>query len=151
MLTLARARMLDIAGEVAPLTIEHFNEISPFTGLGLKPDIAGYCALEDQDALRVYTVRDGPQLVGYSTFILFRNPHSQDSLQAHHDALFVLPEYRQQAAGARLLAFSESQLRDDGVDVVYQSVSTKCDVSPLLLAMKYTLINHTFAKQLRPA
>lgn len=148
---LQRECMHDIVGEMAGLAVAHFNEISPFVGVGLQPDIEKYCAADDSGSFRAYTARINNKLVGYSTYVLCFNPHSMHSLQAHHDALFVLPECREHAVGARLIAYSDQCLQLDGVDIVYLGISTRLaeDMSPLLLAMKYTHVNTTFAKYLR--
>lgn len=140
---------MSIVDECQPLVREHHNEISPFVTEGLDPDYVRYHAMECAGFLHVYTVRDDIDLVGYSSYVLFNQPHCIGIMHAHHDALYVQPEYRKVSVGARLLAFCEQQLERAGVGVVFQAVSTKCDVSELLIAMKYQLVNHVYAKQLR--
>ena len=134
--------------ELMPLLEDHWREIAHYQDILLEPDVAGYAAVEKQGMLRCYTARDGDRLIGYAVFFVRPNWHYRASLQASQDVLFLLPEYRQGGAGARLILHAECALSAEGVQVVYHHCKTTNQVGRLLVRLGYELIDEVYGKRL---
>ncbi len=131
MLTFQRERSEDLWIEIMPLLHEHKDEISHYPDIELDPDVGTYNQCEEIGMLRCYTVRQsfltvpGTELIGYAIFFVKPNMHYKNSLQAIQDVLFVTKPHRHGRVGYRLIKYSEEQLRDEGVQVVYHHL--KCN------------------------
>jgi hypothetical protein len=125
--TYQREAFADFFDAALPLLPEHKREIAHFQDIELKVDVDRYLVAEAAGVLRVYTVRvqdevEGLKLVGYAAFFVARNPHYADSLQAVQDVIYVDTRHRRGRLGLGLIAFAESELRAEGVQVVRQHV-----------------------------
>lgn len=116
-----RERAHDVWQEMIPLMEKHWEEIAHYKDIPLNPDYETYLKMEDANILRVFTARDDDGvLIGYAVFFLKHNLHYKDSYQALQDIIYVDPERR--GIGARLILWSEKQLKADGVQVVCQHI-----------------------------
>ncbi len=136
-----------------PLLEKHKDEISHFRDIPLEIDCDRYLALEEADALRIYTIRgEGRQILGYSVFIVGFNPHYQWSLQANEDVLYVDPQFRKGRLGIELIKQSEAALKEEGVEVVYHHVKLAHPALGVLLERQgYQAIETIYTKRLERA
>lgn len=104
--------------------------------------------MENDGNFVFFTARDKNNIVGYVAFFINPNMHYMTSLQAVQDVLYVLPEYRGQGLGERLIQASDGYLRDRGVDMVYHHVKTYKEFGPLLERNGYTHLENIYAKRL---
>lgn len=118
--SLARERIHSLWTELWPLLQAHWHEIAHYQDIPLNPDFVAYEQAEEAGMLRVFTARDGGELVGYCAFFVRTNLHYCTSLQAAQDVLFVHPNWRGSGEAARFIAWCEQQLQDEGVQVVFQ-------------------------------
>lgn len=125
-------RLGDVLKEIGPLLAIHHDEIS-LLKLEINPNVQLYERLEALNALRIFTYRVDGVLKGYATFFVGPHPHFQHSKQATNDMLFIHPEYR--GRGMQFMKWCDGQLQD--CDVIYWSVTTRCDFSNLLKRMGY--------------
>ena len=132
--------------EMKPLTVLHYEEIAHYQDIPLEPDIAMYKAIEEQGMLRLYTVRDEEELIGYSIFFIKENCHYKSSVQASQDIVFIRKDKRGQ--GREFLAWCDSQLKQDGVEVVYHHVKAAHNFGPLLVRQGYELVDYIYGKRL---
>lgn len=103
--------VLELAPELLPLLQKHYDELTLNKDVvELAPDWARYADIEEAGKLYIFTLRDGPTLVGYSLFFLDTHLHYADLLVASNDVLFVDPAYRKTGDGAKLIQFSEDCL-----------------------------------------
>lgn len=147
----ARERAPDLWDEIIPLLKEHWREIAFYQDLPLDPDVDAYNAMEEAGGLRCYTLRMCGELIGYAIYFVRRSLHYKSSLQASQDVLFILPQYRNSRYGLRLIEFADNELREEGVQVVYQHVKvTKSihDFGPLLARIGYTVMDRIHARRL---
>jgi hypothetical protein len=149
MATYQRERAQDLWEEIMPLLIAHKEEIALYPDIALSPDMDRYNEIEDAGRLRCYTARLGETLVGYAIFFVMQNLHYQDSLQANQDVLFVQKAHRHGRIGLGLIRFSESALKTEGVQVVYQHIKVHTpETVSLFERLGYTASDLMMAKRL---
>lgn len=135
--------------DITPLLKLHYDEIAQYKHINvLDPDYTQYYRLQANDALRVYTVRDNGDLVGYSVYFIAPNAHYPGSIHANNDVLFVLPEYRG-TTGRKLLQYAEAQLKLGGVDLIHMHMKVEHDKPALFKRMGYTHSENLYTKALR--
>lgn len=132
--------------ELRPLLVEHFAESEHFKDIELEPNFDAYAQLDNAGMLRVFTVRVDKELVGYSILFVMPSYHYKNSIQAHHDVLFVKKDHR--GIGRSFIQFCDSELRDEGVQVVYQSVKLSANHGPLLQRIGYEPVDLVFYRRL---
>ncbi len=112
-----------LAAELFPLNQSHNDEVFPFTDIKLEPDYEQYGIFEKTGMLRIFTVRSGLQLFGYAFFFVTKSAHYKNSIQACEDMLYLSPEVRKGFTAARFIKWCDTQLKNEGVQVVYQNVT----------------------------
>jgi GNAT superfamily N-acetyltransferase len=143
--TFARESAADVIDEIKPLLEAHFQEIAHYPDIPLKPD---YDFFLKTPSLRVFTVRHQCQLIGYCLFFVAPNPKYMTSLQAHQSILYVSPSHRRGSVGLRFIDWCDTQLRTEGVQVVYHHMKAAHDFGPLLERLGYTLMDKIYARRL---
>lgn len=137
-----------------PLLERHYVEISAYQDIELKPDFKKYLGMDEAGTLRVYVARDLNQatgeleLVGYAVFFVHLNLHYSDSFQAVQDVLYLERSQRGKGIGGKFLDWCDSQLRNDGVQVVYHHVKTKFNFGLLLESLGYKHIENIYGRRL---
>lgn len=116
----ARESSDTVINEIAPLLENHWAEIAHYPDIPVGVDYDAYLRLEANGQLRIYTIRVGIELVGYALFTVRHSLHYQSSLQAHQDVLYLDPCYRRGRVGWKFIAWCDTQLKAEGVMVVYQ-------------------------------
>lgn len=135
--------------ELMALATAHYAEVTPWPDLLLNPCREAYRQLEVGGGLRLFVAREDEsgKAVGYASFVVSRSLH-HDSLQAYHDALYLVPHHRQGGAGLRLIDHAGRCLAAEGVQVVYQHAKTNHDHGPVLRRLGYEPIETVWAKRL---
>jgi len=119
-----RETALAVFKEIQPLLAKHWEEVSFYKDILLDPDYDSYIKMDDAGFLRVYTARDEDNvLVGYAVFFVKANLHYRQSLQALQDIIFIDPEKR--GFGFKFILWTEKQLSEEGVQVVFHHIKTK--------------------------
>jgi GNAT superfamily N-acetyltransferase len=127
----------DVFWPAAQRLIEkHFQEIAAYPDIPLNPDRDFYDRCEVLGSLRIYTARleHSGWLVGYAVFFVNPNPHYASSLQATADVVYLDPAWRGGGMGTQLIAYSELQLQEESVEVIYHHV--KADHLTLALILE---------------
>ena len=132
--------------ELKPLFDEHFEESEHFKDIELSPNFESYLQLEASGMLRVFTVRVDGELICYSVLFVMPSYHYKNSIQATHDILFVKKEHR--GLGRSFIQFCDDELRNEGVQVVYQSVKLKANYGPLLQRIGYEPVDLVYYRRL---
>lgn len=136
-----------VASDILPLIEKHYSEIARYPDIPLDPDFHHYKQLERIGVLRVFTTRtDLGSLIGYGVFILRSHPHQKTTLQAFQDLLFIDPDHR--GFGVSFIGWIDHQLKAEGVQVTFHTVTERFDFSSLLLRMGYELTEKTFSRRL---
>ncbi len=139
----------DCFDEAIPLLRRHWQEIAHYPDIPLDPDVAKYHALDDADALRVFTARLDGKLVGYAVFFVNRNLHYRSSVQAVQDVIYVDPDHRRSTIGLKLLRYCEDALRMEGVQAIYHHVKAAHPaLGKIVERMGYEIVDVIYARRL---
>lgn len=142
----SRESVCSIEDEIKPLIQSHWEEIAHYKDIPLDPDWDYYRLLDAKGFLGVYTAREEGKLIGYSIYVVKRNPHYKSSLQASQDIIFISPEKR--GFGKEFINWCDMELKGIGVQAVYHHVKKDHDFSPVLRRLGYTLVDLIYARRL---
>lgn len=137
-----------VIDELLPLFEGHYLEIAHYQDIVLAPDRDFYLNAERLGLLRLFTVREFSEIMGYAVFMVNKNPHYKFSLQASQDILYLAPKVRGGMNGYRFIKWCDEQLKNEGVQVVYQHVKKKHDFGPLLERMGYRAVDTIYGRRL---
>lgn len=140
-----RETYAQMADDIRPLLIRHWEELAAYPEIPLDPDWDFYRAAAEADLIRGYTARLDGQMIGYAIFtIVRRHPHYARSF-AISDILLVLPEHRNFKVGSALFDCFEADLAGFVI-----SISTK-NSHPALQALcsirGYEAISSNYSKR----
>ena len=147
-ITFQSERATECFSEALPLLQAHWDEVANYQDIKLDPDFEVYAMLEETGKLKTYTARNAERkLIGYFVAFVSHHPHHRKSLQANLDIIFILPEYRG-GTGRKFISWCENQLRDEGVQVVYQHLKIAHDKAALMQKLGYEAIDKVYGKRL---
>lgn len=134
--------------ELMPLAQKHYREIARYQDIELKPDWAKYLFIDTQGSLAVFTYRDSntQELHGYAFFIVAKNLHYSDSIQAAQDVIFIHPDHR--GYGRLFIRYCDQRLTAMKVQVVTQHVKVYQNWGKLLERMGYEAVDVIYSKRL---
>jgi len=145
----ARESSDTVINEIAPLLEAHWAEIAHYPDILVHVDYDAYLRLEANGQLRIYTIRVGVELVGYALFTVRHSLHYRSSLQAHQDVLYLAPTYRRGRVGWKFIAWCDTQLKAEGVQVVYQHTKLAHPALGLILdRIGYERVDMLWARRL---
>ena len=139
-----------LVDEIWPLLKAHYEEISHFKDIELKPDWSRYQKAFEMGVLRIFTIRHGQALVGYCAFFVHPNPHYATSLQAAVDVIYLDPSLRGKLIGYRFISWCDQQLKAEGVQVVVHHLKARKDLNygHMLERQGYELMDLIYVKRL---
>lgn len=141
--------LFKVKDEVSELLVLDWKEVGRLhNNFPLDPDWDLYQILEDNDALKIFTVRSEGNLVGYFSVIISPSLHSKGKFVVMNDVIFLHPDYRKGFLGIKLFKFVEDCLRQDGFDQLQVVYTEKNDLSDLLLRQGYDKVETKFEKRL---
>lgn len=134
---------------ILPLVVDHWDETSFLEEtLVLQPYYSKYLQLQANDELKIYTLRDAGNLIGYAIFIIDSPLHFEGNTIAKNDLLYIDPKYRGKGLAPKLLEYVHTELTKHA-DAVMISVTEKVPFDSLLMAEGYTQRERTYVKSLR--
>tara|TARA_R110000764_G_scaffold187702_3_gene273017 strand:+ start:1655 stop:2110 length:456 start_codon:yes stop_codon:yes gene_type:complete len=149
MIKIAHESLANVKMELLPLLAEHWELVALNKGkIKLNPDWKAYARLDASGALRIFTARKDGVLVGYFVLIINKSIHYQDHLFAVGDAIFVLPDSRAGATGAKLIQYAEKYCKDAGVSTLTLNTTVHIPFDSLLLKLGFGLIERVYSKYL---
>ena len=141
--------LYSVRGDVENLIQDHYNEVYPVRNVfDWDMDWDAYEKLEEAEMLKIFTARDGKNLVGYLWVLLTPNLHSKGSVLACDDGLFVAETHRGKTVAKELIKFTEDCLREDGLKVFHIVGTTEKPINSFMKRMGYTEIETKFQKVL---
>lgn len=114
----------------------------------LNPDWDSYETLEMNNSLKVFTARDGSELVGYFVVLVGRSLHYKDHIFAENDILYLHQDYRKGYTGIKLIKFAEGCLKEDGVSILKVNTKVHQPFDSLMSFLKFNLIERVYTKYL---
>ena len=144
-----------LADGLEEMLYDHWQEVGiDHDAVPLAPDWDHYRELEKQGILRIVTMREFDELIGYNFFFVNRHLHYRHTLHAVNDVIWLKPEKRKGLAGVRLLKDSEKMLRATGVvKIIYHikphvllGVRQTGTVGNLLLHLGYRHAEECYSK-----
>ena len=149
MITYQQEFLSSVKVECQYLIQQHWEEIALNKEvIKLNPDWDAYEALEGDDKLKVFTARDGNNLIGYFVVLVGTNLHYKDHLFATNDIIFLRKDYRKGMTGAKLIKFAEGCLTEDGVSVLNINTKVHQPFDPLLERLGFNCIERVYSKVL---
>lgn len=153
-----------LLSEALPLLAAHWAEVAHYPDIPLNVDVDAYLTADECGIARCFTVRtsqmhrqrlhNGGQqiteagvLVGYAVYFVRANAHYKQSIQAVQDVIYLHPSVRG-GTGYKFIAWCDEQLRDEGVQAVYQHVKEAHNFGKLLERQGYELVDLIYAKRL---
>lgn len=102
----------------------------------------------NQDSIKIFGLYDGVKLIGYMSYFLFFNHHEDNVLSANQDAIYVIPEYRNQGASRYLVEQVDQLLNQEfGVKIFYQHCKKNSAFRYALGKINYKEIETIFIKR----
>jgi hypothetical protein len=125
MIEFAEETIAGCLDELKVLTNAHWDEVRfDYGAMRVDPDWPKYMHLNSLGIIRLYTIRDWGQLIGYASFIVDDHLHFKGKKFAGNDTIYILPEYRNKFTIPRFMKYFESKLAKIGADVI-QITTTK--------------------------
>ena len=146
MILFNREPLTDVIDEMRPMLEDHWRECAHFDDIPLDPDFDAYLMAHRMGKVRLFTVRDYGELVGYALFFLGNMQHKAVNT-ATQNLVFIHPSYRMGMVGYRFIKYFDEQLADEGVSIVYQTVKPAVDYSPLLERLGYEAVETTYVRR----
>lgn len=138
----------DCIDDLMPLVELHYDELSRDKDIPLSPRHERYIELDNNNLLRLYTIRQDKKLIGYAAFFVGHNLHYETSYQAVQDVLFIEPKFRG-GIGRQFIPWCDEQLKKIGVQKVMHHVKEDiCDFSPLLFNLGYVRSDVIYTRRL---
>lgn len=107
----------------------------------LDPDFSAYERLESAGKLRILTVRDGGEMIGYIIFVIYNHPHHAGLLCGCEDAFYLSNAHRKGITGAKMIREGIRLLKADGVQRVFFTTDATKDCGPLLERLGFVKSN----------
>lgn len=145
-LTFQQEVLSAIWDDLMPLLNEHWKEIAHYPDIPLDIDRGTYERLEANDSIRLYTLREDRELVGYACFFIINHPHYRSSKQAQQDVIYIAPKAR--GVGKQFIKDCDEELRREGVQVVSHHVKAAHNFGPMLERIGYELQDLIYTRRL---
>lgn len=143
----ALENVIDIKSELEPIIKMHWEQIALNKDkIKLNPDWKQYKLLEDAGILKLYTVRDGTELVGYFCVVMAMGLHYADHVMAACDVLYVKPDKRAGLTGYKLISFVEKELKKLNVSVLAINTKVHAPFDKLMERMNYKCTERLYQK-----
>lgn len=149
-ITMQVEKMTTCLDDIKPLFHDHWLEIAGNKDtIPLDPDFDRYQILEDQEMLRIFTVRDEGKLVGYFISFIAPNLHYKTTIYALNDVLYVDPDYRAGTVAYRMFNGAMKDLKDNcNVDMLVIHMKVKFEFRKLLKSLGFTRVEENWERLL---
>ena len=137
----------DVKDDIKPLLEKHWDESAQYKDkIKIDPDWNAYKIAYISNILKIYTVRDNDDLVGYLIVSVVPNMHSKGHILASCDLIYVIPEARKGMTGYKLIKYAESKLKELGVSVFNINTLVDAPFDSLMERMSYNLVERAYSK-----
>lgn len=128
----------EILDEMDSLMDAHWEEVAVNQQkIKLKVDKDWYVLMQENGLYVYISVRDDGKLVGYLGYMLQAHPHYMDNIFASMDVVFIDKAYRKGMLAVKLFKVAEQELKDLGVDVIYNRMKKLHPLTSLFERLGY--------------
>jgi GNAT superfamily N-acetyltransferase len=148
--TYRRETLAEVMVSIIPLLSRHWSEVAKNRDtIPLNPDYQAYEAIEKAGRLRVYTVRERENLIGYAIYITSPRHLHYKARWAVSDIFWLSPDHRGQGTGTALFRNIEWWLKAEGINVMHTTVKTDHpEAGAMLEALDHRQIEAGYSKLL---
>ena len=133
--------------EVAPLLVDHYEEISLHKGrFPLNPQYDEYLKRDAYGGVVTITLRKGEKLVGYIVAFVAPGLHYRDCLTLTVDIFYVAAKHRGRHGGVKLFRALEEEAKRRGVSMIVAGTKMHKDVAYLFQRLDYEPIETYYSK-----
>ena len=144
--TCAVERIEDIADEIKPLHLAHWQETESHRhDLPFNPDYKTFFRYEHAGRYILFTLRKDGELLGNCAMYLDKSAHTQ-TLIATEDTLYLLPEARKGRTAMRFVGYIEKALKQIGTKEINITVKTVNTAGKFFRALGYAHVENGFIK-----
>lgn len=144
-----RECLLTTKDQLIPLIQAHWDEVEHNKeSVELSPDWDQYALLEKAGLLRIFTARDGRNIVGYLSMMLNKSLHHKGHTFAVEDGLFLSKDYRSGSIASNLIRFMEKCIKSEGASLIFMTTKADHPIDPLLKRLRYNLTERVYSKNL---
>ena len=140
-------RWSDIESELSQIFPEHYEELAD-KNIVLDPDYNKYRLLDQAHLLKIFTVRNDSELIGYNILVIGPDLHYASTIMAHTDIYYLKPEFRKGRIGLKMFQYSENELKKLGVVKIFTGTKVYKDNSRLFEYLGYKETEVIFTKLL---
>lgn len=133
--------------ELKEILTNHYNEVEDgINKVEFNPDYETYMKYEELGILTLITVRDDKTLIGYYLSLEIPMLNSKHILHSLEIGFFIVPSYRKSSIGLNLLKFTESVLKELGVQKMFASSKASHPCDKLYIRFGMELYNLQYIK-----
>jgi len=137
----------EVIDEIKPLLELHYKEIAIMQDkIKLNPDYESYEAAYDAGTLRIFTAREGQDLVGYFIVVTVNHLHYKDHIFAMNDVIYLKKNLRALGIGKEMIQYAEDALIDSGVSVIMINTKVHQPFDLLMEALDYNCTDRLYGK-----
>ena len=126
---------------------KHYQEIAwKKDRIKLKPDYEKYKKMHDMGFIKIYTVRDEGQLLGYAIWFVMFNLHYSDTLKAMNDILYIDQAKRHGRLGINLIKYCETELKKLGAHTIGMHIKHSFDWGNMAERLGYEPVETLYEK-----
>lgn len=144
---IAHECLANVKEDIVPLLDKHWAETEPNQDtIRLDPDWNEYALLDQMGILRIFTARQGRDLIGYCVVMMSKSIHHKDHLFASTDVIYVKPEFRKSTTGAELIKFAEAHCKENGASLMTLNMKVDFPFDGLMQRMGFNLLERVYHK-----
>lgn len=144
---IAHECLANVKEDIVPLLDKHWAETEPNQDtIPLDPDWNEYALLDQMGILRIFTARQGRDLIGYCVVMMSKSIHHKDHLFASTDVIYVKPEFRKSTTGAELIKFAEAHCKENGASLMTLNMKVDFPFDGLMQRMGFNLLERVYHK-----
>jgi GNAT superfamily N-acetyltransferase len=148
MITYQTENYFDCVEELSEIYPQHYQELTVSRNFPLMPDYERYANLAKSGILKLLTVRNDAELIGYTIMLVSTALHYKTCVVAHEDLYFVKPEYRKGRVGIKMFKFVEDEMKKIGVDRIVMGTKVYADNSKLFEYLGYRFYEKLYTKEI---
>lgn len=147
MLTFQLEAWADYHRDCQELWAAHYLEIAVQKDrMEMRPDVAGYLAMEAQGRLQIVTVRDDGRMVGYLLSVIRPHMHYANVLCGFEDAYFLSRTHRRGLTGVKLIREGMRHMQAVGVKKAFFMTKAALDMGRIFERLGFTKSDIVYSK-----